>query len=320
MSANATAAATATTVTYGRWLETAGSATSSNVGTTATFGPISTINVAATANDNTALTFGLQAVPATTTAATIRNTTAKVGAILQVGTNATSTNAALAITFGPYATLDIAATASGSPALSFGGYHTTDAAATATGLDQTMSFGGQVTMSALATASNDNVSGRFFPYGAGDGATTFGIGLDLAGRVLGVAGSGAGLTARGVGANVGVENVTLNAAQTGVPAHAHADTIGINDPGHNHGGAVGGHSAWRYLPGTDTAGRIQTSYTAGFYPAEAPASLTIPSGVSGVSKTGGVTDHAGTPASQATPLVQPSAFAAKALAIYAGAA
>lgn len=56
-------------------------------------------------------------------------------------------------------------------------------------------------------------------FGAGDGSTTFNI-PDFRGRVYGTVGSGTGLTPRLMGANVGVESVTLTSGQ--IPAHNHA--------------------------------------------------------------------------------------------------
>lgn len=64
-------------------------------------------------------------------------------------------------------------------------------------------------------------------YGAGDGTTTFNI-PDCRGRVLGGAGSSAGLTARALGTTVGTETHTLTTDQ--IPSHTHT----INDPGHTH--------------------------------------------------------------------------------------
>lgn len=56
-------------------------------------------------------------------------------------------------------------------------------------------------------------------FGVGDGSTTFNI-PDFRGRVYGTVGSGTGLTPRLMGANVGVESVTLTSGQ--IPSHNHA--------------------------------------------------------------------------------------------------
>jgi microcystin-dependent protein len=66
------------------------------------------------------------------------------------------------------------------------------------------------------------------------GATT----PDLRGRTIVGVGTGAGLTARARNATGGEESVTLTSAQSGVPAHSHANTatsaVTITDPGHSH--------------------------------------------------------------------------------------
>lgn len=55
---------------------------------------------------------------------------------------------------------------------------------------------------------------------------------DLRGRTPIGAGTGTGLTARTLAATVGVESVTLTSAQSGVPAHSHANTVTNGDHGH----------------------------------------------------------------------------------------
>lgn len=64
-------------------------------------------------------------------------------------------------------------------------------------------------------------------FGSGDGEFTFNL-PDARGRVLGVIGSGAGLTARSLGDTVGAETHTLNVNE--MPSHNH----GVTDPGHSH--------------------------------------------------------------------------------------
>jgi len=79
-------------------------------------------------------------------------------------------------------------------------------------------------------------------YGAGDSSTTFNL-PDLRGRVPMGAGTGrnvadsADLTARTLGAKVSdAETVTLTSAQSGVPAHSHANTVSgtFASTGHTH--------------------------------------------------------------------------------------
>lgn len=64
-------------------------------------------------------------------------------------------------------------------------------------------------------------AGYAAPYGPGDGSTTFNV-PDARGRALIASGTGAGLTARTLGQQVGVEGVTLSAAESGMPAHTTA--------------------------------------------------------------------------------------------------
>ena len=71
-------------------------------------------------------------------------------------------------------------------------------------------------------------------WGAGDGSSTFNV-PDLRGRALIGAGQGAGLSARALGALIGVESVALGANE--MPSHGH----GVSDPGHAHGLSDPGH-------------------------------------------------------------------------------
>ncbi|MGA7489037.1 MAG: tail fiber protein [Xanthobacteraceae bacterium] len=90
-------------------------------------------------------------------------------------------------------------------------------------------------------------------YGAGDGATTFGL-PDLSGRLLAcregmegapppgrITAAGSGIDGTVLGATGGVQNVTLGASQ--IPSHTHANAL--SDPGHAHAvsGTTGGASA-----------------------------------------------------------------------------
>lgn len=87
----------------------------------------------------------------------------------------------------------------------------------------------------LAISQNDALFSLFGTIYGGDGQTTFGL-PDLRGRVPIHQGSGPGLTPRPLGAKVGVEQVTLSAAQ--LPPHGHAlmastDGAGSTDPTNN---------------------------------------------------------------------------------------
>lgn len=68
-------------------------------------------------------------------------------------------------------------------------------------------------------------------WGAGDGSSTFNL-PDLRGRALMGAGQGAGLSARALGALIGVETVALTVAQ--MPAHGHGNLTGNHDRDHTH--------------------------------------------------------------------------------------
>jgi microcystin-dependent protein len=79
-------------------------------------------------------------------------------------------------------------------------------------------------------------------YGVGDGSTTFNL-PDLRGRTVAgidnMGGTDAGRLdiANSSGTVVGSQYVTLTSAQSGVPAHSHANTLGSNSvstPGHQH--------------------------------------------------------------------------------------
>lgn len=78
-------------------------------------------------------------------------------------------------------------------------------------------------------------------FGVGDGSTTFNV-PDLRGRTAIGTGTGSGLTARSLGANVGAETVQL--ATSEIPAHSH-EFSHTHDISHTHeidiyGGTVGG--------------------------------------------------------------------------------
>ena len=77
-------------------------------------------------------------------------------------------------------------------------------------------------------------------YGAGNFNTTFTL-PDMRGRCPIGVGTGASLTARTLGSNVGAETVTL--AQTNLPPHTHTATVGTQSANHTHTGTSGGHSA-----------------------------------------------------------------------------
>ncbi|MGP0093112.1 MAG: hypothetical protein ACLPKB_24705 [Xanthobacteraceae bacterium] len=107
-----------------------------------------------------------------------------------------------------------------------------------------------ITMSGNATAgSGGSQTCHAYPYGNGDGATTFNVpdrrGRAVAGRdnMGGTAASrlttgGSGIAGNELGAAGGAETVTLMQAQ--LPAVAPTGTVAITDPGHTHTNTVSG--------------------------------------------------------------------------------
>lgn len=109
---------------------------------------------------------------------------------------------------------------------------------------------GQTVSRTTYAALNTILSAAGYPYGSGDGSTTFGI-PDLRGRVgvgkddMGgtpagrMTNGGAGIVGTTLGSGGGVETFTLTATQ--IPSHTHTATV--TDPGHNHTGNTGPQSA-----------------------------------------------------------------------------
>jgi len=77
-------------------------------------------------------------------------------------------------------------------------------------------------------------------YGVGNSNTTFTL-PDMRGRCPIGVGTGASLTARTLGSNVGAETATL--AQVNLPSHTHTASVGTQSANHTHTGTSGGHSA-----------------------------------------------------------------------------
>lgn len=100
-------------------------------------------------------------------------------------------------------------------------------------------------------------------FGAGDGSSTFNV-PNYLGRVIVGAGSGSGLTARGLGSSGGEESHVLSPAE--LASHGHGITDpghghGITDPGHAHGGATGSILATGGANVNLGAGGIAYAYT-----------------------------------------------------------
>jgi microcystin-dependent protein len=77
-------------------------------------------------------------------------------------------------------------------------------------------------------------------YGSGNSNSTFTL-PDMRGRCPIGVGTGASLTARTLGSNVGAETATL--AETNLPSHTHTATVGTQSANHTHTGTSGGASA-----------------------------------------------------------------------------
>ena len=140
----------------------------------------------------------------------------------------------------------------------------------------------QITMSLAATNSASGGSVRAFPYGNGDGSTTFTLpdarGTVAAGRDN-MGGTAANkLTTAGSGVNglrlnvvAGAQNVTLDA--TMIPAHQHG--VYLKDPQHSHtlnpntagvnfgGGGAGNFNSGSYATGGNTVNSNTTGITIG---------------------------------------------------------
>jgi len=151
-------------------------------------------------------------------------------------------------------------------------------------------------------------------YGSGDGSTTFNV-PDLLGRVPMGAGTGTGLTARTLGAEIGSESTTLTSSH--IPQHSHtidhghADNISANQAGHTHtiGYQSDGTNDHDHALNSGTVTRVAGPSDGG-----ASSTGTIPSGSTdpAITISGGVTDHTGssgnygTASPTAVTAVQPS--------------
>lgn len=292
----ATGTNAAISLTLGRVLTLDANATVTNGATTAVLGAVSTLNANATASDATAATFGMQIIGSNSAPTTNRSLiAAKVGAILNLSSNGIGSSNSQSITFGPIATLSLPATATGSPSLTIGGFTTLDAADATTVNDQVVSFGSAMTITANATVTADSVAGRFWPYGAGNGVTTFGIGVDLAGRVIGVAGTpsfGNGASAHTVGSTVGEERHLLTGQESGIQAQT------INPTGYTDGFGVGGSAGGNSSVNLASTVSSQTTWS---------IKTTLAQNISDKN------------ANQDHNVVQPTSYTSKMLHIYAGA-
>ena len=95
-------------------------------------------------------------------------------------------------------------------------------------------------------------------------------------------GTGTGLTARTLAGTGGVETVTLTSAQSGLPAHSHANTVtnntvttsGIGNHTHYaHGGAFGGATAYTSVWNSD--GALRETSGAGAHDHTVTSNVTI---------------------------------------------
>lgn len=178
-----------------------------------------------------------------------------------------------------------------------------------------------VVMSATATSSNTGVQFRAFPWGRGDGSTTFNLpdmrdcvgvgrgnmGGTVANRVLTTGAGAPNLNTAVLGALGGVDRHTLTEAQ--LAAHDH----GVTDAGHDHGVTDPEHAHALVIPNSayaqTTAGSVQgamgTGTTGTMEVGGATIMATAATGVTVDEATTGLTvDNAG--GGEAHPNVQPS--------------
>lgn len=139
-----------------------------------------------------------------------------------------------------------------------------------------ISFSGQMAMTATAAApdgwllcngaavSRIGITASLFAaigttYGVGDGSTTFNI-PDMRGRTAIGSGTGAGLTARTLGAALGTEPASM-------PSHNHGgSTVGGATPDHWHGGPQNLGGSFFVTGGGDGAGLVAPSNGYDKYP------------------------------------------------------
>lgn len=302
LSAAATSSSNTASVILGRVLNLTAVPNSTTVGPACNLGPVSTLSAPATLLDTSTLTFGTFSLISTVYPTNRNMVAVQVGAILQASATATAAQGASAIVFGPGGTFDLAATGAGSQVTAlFGGHHTVDQNSTVgNDADAVFSFGAQMTVSNNCTSTSANFTAKIWPYGGGDGTTTFGIGMDVVGRVIAVSGlsTAPGATVQPLNTLAGRQTYALTTAE--IPSHTHA----VNDPGHLHyvsyqnfvSGAGSGSSGAAFTSNSGQGSGSTPTNGAG-------TGITLAS-------TGSGTAHA---------LLQPTAFAAKSFAVYAGA-
>lgn len=157
MSANATASAINTTVTFAPWANTASVALATQAGGTATFGGRITVSNAATSSLTTdVFTFGRQVVISSNATATATITNAVLGAVHMMSANATASAAATTVTFFPWMAISAAAAVTVTGTATFGGSLLLGTAATATAIAQTCTVGGAAVLSIATGITIDN--------------------------------------------------------------------------------------------------------------------------------------------------------------------
>lgn len=126
-----------------------------------------------------------------------------------------------------------------------------------------------IVMSNAATNAAVGGTVRAFPYGNGDGSTTFNLpdarGSVAAGRgnmggtdIAKLTVAGSGIDGTKLNATGGAETVTLNTTQ--IPAHTHANSL--TDPGHVHQVPIGGPAGTGYASATTVGGISSASLSA----------------------------------------------------------
>jgi hypothetical protein len=310
MNVNATLTGPSVSVTFGRvWQLSSPIAEIGGLTSTAvTLGSVANLDSPASSVGSGTVTWG--ATWGTDTAMTATGSTSgNIGAFISAIFNATITGSASNGVYGQYWSTGVAPTTNtipntatlGAMMTANEGYVTTStvnslrlgpivninttATATTPSGYLAYSYGQNVLMSANATTSG-SVSFRAFPWGAGDGTTTFGMNVDVAGRGAQIAGQAGSVPANGfndfqrIGTVGGRDRHLQQANEAGLPSHRH--TFFLNSATSNLS-ASGGERFYYESAGTSNNALVigNNSELAGGNQAVNPLSMRQPTAVLG---------------------------------------